>query len=187
MENRRILYFSDRHDWRKWLEKNFDKQREIWLVFPNKSSGKSRIPYNDAVEEALCFGWIDSTVRKLDASSAIQRFSHRNPKSEYSQQNKERLQWLYKKKLLHSSIKESVKYVLKEKYRFPADIVETLKKDKIAWNNYNHFSNSYKRIRVAYVDGARKRPEEFKKRLNNLIEKTKQNKIIGFGGIDKYY
>lgn len=63
-----------------------------------------------------------------------------------------------------------------------------LKEDKMIWENYQRFSDPYKRIRIAYIEAARKRPEEFEKRLNNFINKTKENKIItGFGGIDKYY
>ena len=58
----------------------------------------------------------------------------------------------------------------------------------LAYKNYQNFSDSYKRIRVAYIDAARNRPEEFEKRLNNFIEKTRQNKLIkGYGGVDKYY
>jgi len=60
--------------------------------------------------------------------------------------------------------------------------------DNTVWNNYMNFSEPYKRIRIAYIDSARKRPEEFTKRLTNFIQKTRDNKLIsGFGGIDKYY
>lgn len=69
-------------------------EREIWLIYYHKDSGKPRIPYNDAVEEALCFGWIDSTVKNIDAERYAQRFSPRNPKTAYSQTNKERLRRL---------------------------------------------------------------------------------------------
>ena len=68
------------------------------------------------------------------------------------------------------------------------DIIARLKEDKTVWNNYQLFSDTYKRIRIAYIEAARKRPEEFEKRLNNFINKTKENKKIrGFGGIEKYY
>lgn len=91
----KIKYFENRTDWRKWLIDNFEVSDEIWFVFPNKSSSKKSITYNDAVEEALCFGWIDSTVKSLDREHKIQRFTPRKPKSTYSQANKERLNWLY--------------------------------------------------------------------------------------------
>jgi uncharacterized protein YdeI (YjbR/CyaY-like superfamily) len=181
------LYFPDRKKWRIWLEKNFKSEKEIWLVFPKKASGKPRIPYNDAVEEALCFGWIDSTLTSFDEESYIQRFSPRNPESTYSQPNKERLKWLSKQKMLHPSIQETVQDILKQKFVFPEDILSAIRKDKKAWGNYTQFSEAYKRIRIAYIDAARKRPEEFNKRLENFIQKTRENKQIGFGGIEKYY
>lgn len=146
-----------------------------------------RISYNDAVEEALYFGWIDSTVKSINENSNAQRFSPRNPKSKFSQANKERLKWLYKEKMLHPSVKNSVKEVITQKFVFPPDIVSAIKSNRTAWKNYQKFSPVYKRIRIACIDAARKRPDEFKKRLNNFIKKTKQNKQIGFGGIEKYY
>jgi len=187
MEDIKTIYFSDRKQWRDWLKENFIKESEIWLVFPKKSSGKPRISYNDAVEEALCFGWIDSIVKKLDEENSIQRFSRRKPGSSYSQPNKERLKWLSEKGMLHPSIQDMTGDILKEKFTFPSDIIDIIKKDRAAWDNYSKFSDSYKRIRIAYIDSARKRPEEFAKRLKNFIEKTRENRKIGFGGIEKYY
>ena len=187
MNELKTIYFSNRKEWRKWLENNFDKEKEIWLVFPKKNSGRPRILYNDAVEEALCFGWIDSTVKTLDENNTIQRFTPRNPKSKYSQQNIERLRWLSKEKMLHPSVQIKVRDILKEDFIYPDDIINEIKKDKIAWENYNKFSDTYKRIRLAYIDSARKRPEIFETRLRNFIKKTRENKLIGYGGIDKYY
>jgi len=140
------------------------------------------------VEEALCFGWIDSTVKSLDKEHKIQRFTPRRPKSAYSQANKERLKWLLENKMIHSEFEIKIQNVLSEPFLFPDDIIDRLKEDKIVWKNYQQFSDSYKRIRVAYIEAARIRPEEFEKRLNNFIDKTKENKkIAGFGGIEKYY
>jgi uncharacterized protein YdeI (YjbR/CyaY-like superfamily) len=80
-----------------------------------------------------------------------------------------------------------VDQALKTEFVFPTDIIEAIKKNKTAWQNYVNFSPAYQRIRIAYIDGARKRPQEFKKRLENFIAKTEKNKIIGFGGIEKHY
>lgn len=187
MQKVKTLYITERKAWREWLKTNFEKEDDIWLIYPAKSSGKPRIIYNDAVEEALCFGWIDSTVKKHDQQSSMQRFSKRNPNSRYSQANKERLKWLLEHDKIHPILVEHVKKILKEPFVFPDDILKALKKDKQVWENYRRFSEPYKRIRVAYIAGARKRPEEFKKRLKNFIEKTRTNKQIGFGGIEKYY
>ena len=187
VKGQRTIYLTTRAEWREWLERNFDKEKEIWLAYPNKSSGKPRILYNDAVEEALCFGWIDSTVKKFDENSSVQRFSPRNLKSRFSQANKERLRWLMQKNMIHPSIRDTAKKALKEKFVFPSDIINAVKSDKAVWKKYQKLSPSYKRIRIAYIDAGRKRPEEFKKRLKNFIEKTRRNKQIGFGGIEKYY
>jgi uncharacterized protein YdeI (YjbR/CyaY-like superfamily) len=187
MDIRKTLYVSNRKDWHEWLESNFNKAREIWLIYPDKDSGKPRIRYNDVVEEALSFGWIDSIVKRYDEHSSAQRFSPRKPDSTYSQPNKERLKRLAKEGRLHASIKESVEKVLETEFVFPTDILKTIKSNQKAWENYQNFSPAYRRIRIAYINGARNRPEEFKKRLNNFIKKTEQNKLIGFGGIDTYY
>ncbi len=181
------LYVTGRDQWRRWLEKNFEIEKEIWLILPARETGQTRILYNDAVEEALSFGWIDSTVKRWDENSTVQRFSPRRPGSEYSQANKERLKKLLEEGKVHPSIKKSVEDVLKQVFVFPADIIEALKGNPRAWANFEKFSPAYQRIRIAYINGARNRPVEFKKRLENFIKQTERNKIIGYGGIEKYY
>lgn len=183
----KILHANSRAEWRMWLSKHFDREKSVWLVFPNKSSDKPRISYNDAVEEALCFGWIDSNVKSYIDDSHIQHFTPRKPKSTYSQPNRERLRWLEKENLLHPSVKTAVKSVLEESFVFQEDILQAIRSDAAAWENYNRYSPSYQRIRVAYIAGARSRPEEFQKRLANFIQKAHNNKVIGYGGIEKYY
>ena len=188
MKNIETKYFIEREEWRKWLAGNFTTKDDIWLEYPKKHSGKERILYNDAVEEALCFGWIDSTVKSLNEDTTIQRFCKRRKKSTFSQANKERLKWLFENEKIHPSILEEVKEVIQEQFVFPDDILDHLKADNSVWDNYQEMSDSYKRIRIAYIEAARKRPEEFEKRLKNFIAKTKENKLIkGYGGIEKYY
>ncbi len=190
MSNREdsIKYFAGREEWRNWLRENFRTAKEVWLVYPKKASGKKRIPYNDAVEEALCFGWIDSTVKSLDEQNSMQRFTPRKTGSSFSQANKERLRWLNRQNLIHPEIRTGLEDVINEEFIFPPDIIKVLREDERAWQNYCAFSDPYKRIRIAYIDAARGRPDEFRKRLKNFIEKTRQNKMIsGYGGIDKYY
>ncbi|MEL6866708.1 MAG: YdeI/OmpD-associated family protein [Bacteroidota bacterium] len=182
------LYITDRTAWRQWLSQNFQSAPEIWLIYPKKATGKPRIPYNDAVEEALCFGWIDSIVKAYDQDHTLQRFTPRKAKSSFSQANKERLKWLAAQQMIHPSILPKVEPVIREEFIFPGDILQAIQATPNAWTHYQQFSESYKRIRIAYIDSARKRPEEFQKRLHNFIEKTRQGKWIkGFGGIDKYY
>ena len=187
MEIGETLYVYDRKPWREWLEANFDTAREIWLVYPNKASGEPRIIYNDAVEEALCFGWIDSIIKKLDPLHAAQRFTPRNPRSGYSQQNKERLRWLADNGLLYPSVHEAVKDILIEEFVFPEDILDEIRANGQAWKHFQSFSPAYQRIRVAYIDIARARPEVYESRLRNFLKAAERGKQIGYGGIDKYF
>jgi len=187
VEITKTLYVSDPKEWREWLRAHYKTEKEIWLVYYKKETGKPRIAYNDAVEQALCFGWIDSTVRSLDEKRTVQRFSPRKPKSGYSQANIERLRYLVEKGKVVDEVVDSLGDLLEQEFVFPQDILEAIKADKQAWKNYQNFSEPYKRIRVAFIEGARKRPDEFKKRLNYFIKMTRDNKLIGFGGIEKYY
>ncbi|HUV79449.1 MAG TPA: YdeI/OmpD-associated family protein [Candidatus Bathyarchaeia archaeon] len=182
-----ILHITTRTEWRNWLKKNFKTESEAWLVYYKKGTGKPRIQYNDAVEEALCFGWIDSIVRKLDYNSVIQKFSRRSLKSKYSQANKVRLRSLVKERKVQKEVLKSLGAILKEKYVMPNDIILSVKANRLAWKNFQKYSPQYQEIRIAFIDGARKRPNEFAKRLNYFIKMTEENKVIGFGGIDKHY
>jgi len=187
MEITKTLEITNRKDWRKWLRQHYKTEKEIWLVYYKKETGKPRIIYNDAVEEALCFGWIDSIVKTLDEKRTAQRFSPRRPKSKYSAANKERLRKLVKQRKVIKEVRETLRYISEEKFEIPKDILKAIKSHKEAWNNFQKFSDSYKRIRIGFIDGARKRPEEFKKRLRYFIKMTEKNKQYGFGGIEKHF
>jgi uncharacterized protein YdeI (YjbR/CyaY-like superfamily) len=182
------VYFPQRSQWRQFLAENHDKLSEIWLIYPQKDSGEPAILYNDAVEEALCFGWIDSTIKHLDPLHRAQRFTPRRNGSSYSRANIERLIWLDGKKMLMPQVRAQVRELIETPYVFPEDILQRLQNDEEVWKNYQAFSEPYKRIRIAYIEEARGRPEQFEKRLNNFIAKTRKNQLIrGYGGIEKYY
>ena len=187
MDITKTLYITKRKDWRGWLKKNYKSEKEVWLVYPKKATGKPRIEYNDAVEEALCFGWIDSIVKKLDDDHTVQRFSPRKPNAPYSQANIERLRSLVAEKKVIKEVAETLEGILNKEFAIPPDILKALKANKEAWTNFQKFSDAYKRIRIAFVDGARNRPEEFRKRLRYFVEMTGKNKMFGFGGIEKHY
>ena len=183
-----LFYTADRQEWRNWLTRHFETEADVWFVFPMKGSGETALSYNDAVEEALCFGWIDSTVKHIDPLHRAQHFTPRNPKSTYSRPNIERLIWLDERGLIHPKVRPSLEHLITTDYVFPGDILKAVRQDPAAWEHYVSFSEPYKRIRIAYIDAARKRPDEFAKRLENFIRKTRENKlIVGYGGIDKYY
>ncbi len=192
MEITKTLYVTERKDWRAWLKKHHASEKEIWLVYYTKQSGKPRIPYNDSVEEALCFGWIDSIVKKMDANSFAQRFSPRRKGSQLSPMNQERIRRLIKQKKMTpaglAAVKDSLKPSTKETKTNPRlkarlviapDIRQALKADEGTWKNFQKFPASYKRIRIGWIEGARKRPEEFRKRLAYFLKMTAQNKRFG--------
>ena len=77
MKTTETLYVTNRDDWRSWLEQNYTIKKEIWLIYYKKHSRKPRIPYDDAVEEAICFGWIDSIIQKIDEEKFAQKFTPR--------------------------------------------------------------------------------------------------------------
>ena len=183
-----ILYCHNREEWREWLSHHFESETEVWFTFPTIASGEEGVTYNDAVEEALCFGWIDGVAGSLDENHNLRRFTPRRNNSPYSRLNIERLIYLDSQNMIHPKVRGTVVEIIYAPFVFPQDIIDEIKKDKLAWKHYKGFTDSYKRIRVAYIDAARKRPEEFKKRLNSFIKKTRENKIItGYGGTDKYY
>ncbi len=181
----RTFYTANRKAWREWLKKHYKTAKEIWLIYYRKESGKPRIAYGDAVEEALCFGWIDSTVRKLDEERFAQRFSPRNPRSPYSQPNLERLRRLLAQRKVCKEVRDVLPDLRFESFKIPSDIERALKKNTKVWESFQKFPDSYRRIRIAYVEGVRERPEEFKKRLRYLVKMTEQNKRFGFG-IDRF-
>ncbi|MDY6911269.1 MAG: YdeI/OmpD-associated family protein [Chloroflexota bacterium] len=182
-----LLYVTDRQAWRNWLKAHYNSQGEVWIVYYKKHTKKPRIPYNDAVEEALCFGWIDSTVRSIDNDSYAQRFSVRNPKTPYSQANKERLRELIKQGKVIDTIMATLGDIDNESFEVPKDILQAIKANKKAWKNYQTLSQPYIRIRIGFIGAARKRPQEFEKRLKHFIEMTEKNKLFGYGGIEEYY
>jgi uncharacterized protein YdeI (YjbR/CyaY-like superfamily) len=186
MQITKTLYIKTRSEWRNWLKKNYKTEKEIWLVFQNKSSGKIGITYEEAVEEALCFGWIDSIIKKNEKDSHVQRFTPRNPKSTYSQLNKERLKKLLRKKKVIAEVRKAIGNLENEEFIFPGDILSEIKKNKAAWKNYQKFSEAYKRIRIAFIDDSRVRQDIFRTRLNYFIKMTARNKQYGLKGIEKY-
>jgi uncharacterized protein YdeI (YjbR/CyaY-like superfamily) len=187
MELGKTLDIKDRNKWRKWLATHYGKEPEIWLIYYRKGSGKGRITYNDAVEEALCYGWIDSTVKGIDDQKYAQRFSPRNPKTPYSQTNKERLKKLISEGKVIESVLTTLSWLDDEKFIIDDDIIKEIKKNQVAWKNFRNYSIRYQHIRIGFVEGARKRPAEFKKRLRHLIKMSEQGKQFGFGGVEKYY
>lgn len=179
MEITETLCISNRSQWRAWLEKHHTEKTEIWLVYPRKSSGKLRIPYTEAVEEALCFGWIDGIEKKFDDQSSAQRFTPRKRNSNWSELNKARARRLIQTEQMAEAGLSALGSVLETPLEIPSDIAKILRADAQTQINFELFSDEYRRIRIGYIEEMRKRPEEFQKRLNYFLRMTKQNKKFG--------
>jgi uncharacterized protein YdeI (YjbR/CyaY-like superfamily) len=212
-------------EWRAWLEANHATASEIWLVYHAKSSGLPSLPYNDAVDEALCFGWIDSTVKQLgpdgptamprlssrghasqaasmprrssrgDASdrqpeapafkpgyrsqSRAQRFTPRRPGSPVSPMNSVRIRRLIEAGRMTPAGLAAAGDLPDAPLVVPPDILQHLQADPATWQHYQAFPESYQRIRIGWIDGARNRPTVFEQRLRYFLRMTKQNKRYG--------
>lgn len=186
MEIGKTLYAPNGKAWRAWLKKHHAKEQAIWLIYPKKHTGKARVPYNDAVDEALCFGWIDSTAKRIDDDRYAQRFTPRRKTSGLSQMNKERV----RKLIANGKMTKAGLAAIAHAYRGKADhgkakvsgeIVKALKKEGNAWKHFQKFPESYKRIRIAYIEDCRGYSAElFQKRLANFVRNTAKNKRFGF-------
>jgi uncharacterized protein YdeI (YjbR/CyaY-like superfamily) len=172
------LYAPTRREWRAWLRKHHKTAPDIWLVFHTKASGKPSLPYNDAVEEALCFGWIDSIVKKHGPDSRAQRFTPRRVKSALSPMNRERVVRLIAEKRMTPAGLAAAGDI-DTRFVVPKDIERELRRDREVWANFQRFPESYKRIRIGWIDGARRRPDVFEQRLRYFIKKTKRNERFG--------
>jgi uncharacterized protein YdeI (YjbR/CyaY-like superfamily) len=179
MEITQTLRVTDRSEWRRWLSANHATVSEIWLIYASRASGQPRIPYLDAVEEALCFGWIDGIEKKMDADHSAQRFTPRRPKSNWTELNKERARRLIAQGLMTEAGRAKLPDLAPESYHFPVDILAALQADLQTWENFQRFPESYKRIRVGFIEEMRKQPAVFQQRLDNFIRKTRANKLFG--------
>jgi uncharacterized protein YdeI (YjbR/CyaY-like superfamily) len=184
------LYLTERDAWRAWLKKHHKTKKEIWLIYYKKHTGKPRIPYEDAVEEALCFDWIDSTVKKLDNERYAQKFTPRSSKSKWSELNIKRAKKMIKAGRMTRAglllFKEVDKYGKKGKVKkppteelvIPDELKKELAKDKKAQENFDNFAPGYRRLYIGWITSAKK--EETKgKRICRVVEWAGQNKKPG--------
>ncbi len=185
MDIGKTLYVTNRKQWRSWLSKNHKKKKEVWLLYYKKASGKPRIPYSDAVEEALCYGWIDGKVKSIDENKFAQRYTPRLKKSNLSVLNEERIRKLIKQKKMRKVGLKAVAHAFDpekapKRVIVPQDILKDIKANKEAWKNFQRFPQVYKRIRIAYIQSQGKHSDElYQKALLYFIKMTAKNKKFG--------
>ena len=184
------LYVTNWDAWRAWLKKHHDSKKEVWLIYYKKHTGKPRIPYNDAVEEAVCYGWIDSTVKRVDDEIYVQKFTPRREKSQWSVLNKQRAEKMIREGKMTDAGLAKLKNVLENHFKpvkgkpqkkrlvIPPDLKKALAADEKARENFNNFAPSYKRQYIGWIASA-KREETRKKRLAQTVRFAVQNRKLG--------
>ncbi len=177
--------FFDQIEWRRWLEANHSSEKEIWVIINKKKSGRTGLKYQEAVEEAICFGWIDSKMQSIDAKRFRQRFSPRKKNSIWSKNNKETAErMIHAGKMTHAGFetiteaklngKWEIAYSSKTVSAIPRDLIKALKEDELAWKNFRKFSNSTKFQYIHWVNSAKK-DETRRRRIVAVVEKATQN------------
>lgn len=182
MEN--TFYASSRQAWRDWLAENHAKAQNIWLVIYKKQSGTPSVYYDEAVDEALCFGWIDSSIKKNDQNSYLQFFAKRNPKSNWSRVNKEKVAQLTTAGLMAEAGKAMVEWAKKtgtwtaldevENLTLPADLQTALEANTTAQHFFEAFPRSAKRGILEWLFNA-KRAETRQKRITEIVRLAEKN------------
>jgi uncharacterized protein YdeI (YjbR/CyaY-like superfamily) len=181
--------FKNKVEWRDWLEKNHTTKDGIWLIHYKKKSKKHSVSHSDAVEEALCFGWIDSKLKRIDEERYILRYTPRKGKSVWSKINKDAAEKMIKFGKMTDAGIEKIKIAKKQglwetaytnlkKDRLPSDLKIALSENKIARKNFNNFANSYRNSYIGWVKGA-KTEETKKRRIKEVVKRSILNKKPG--------
>ncbi|MBC8753871.1 YdeI/OmpD-associated family protein [Kordia sp. YSTF-M3] len=184
MQEREELYFKNATEWRVWLEENHHTSKGVYLIFYKVSSAKESMRWEEAVKEALCFGWIDSTVKKLDDERRRQYFCQRNPKSVWSKLNKTYIVELIAENKMHESGSLKMIEAIKngswtalddvENLIIPKALQEAFDNHPIAYENYQNFSPSYRKSYLYWLNQA-KREATREKRITEIIRLCAEN------------
>lgn len=184
------LYFKTDAEWRKWLVENHDAVKGVYLIFYKVNSEMPSMRWEEAVKVALCFGWIDSTVKKLDDERRRQYFCPRNVKSVWSKLNKNYIKELSQNDLMHKSGLAKIKIAKKngswtalddvENLVIPQELQIAFNKNTIAFQNYIKFAPSYRKSYLYWLNQA-KRPQTRVNRIEQIIQFCEKNiKSRGF-------
>ncbi|HVF96055.1 MAG TPA: YdeI/OmpD-associated family protein [Flavisolibacter sp.] len=178
------FYAKDTKSWRSWLQKNGEKENFIWLILHKKESGKKTVSYEEAVEEALCFGWIDSKANKRDDESFYLSFARRNPKSSWSKLNKERVAKLVAQGKMTDaglSVIESAKangaweaLTAVDALLLPDALQKAFANNKKAKDYFDAFPPSTRRGILEWINNA-KRAETNAKRIDETVRLAERN------------
>ncbi|EHQ29496.1 YdeI/OmpD-associated family protein [Mucilaginibacter paludis] len=175
---------ENREQWHQWLKENHHKAKSVWLVYYKPGSGKTRVSYDDAVDEAICFGWIDSKPNSLDENRSIQFFAPRNPKSNWSKINKQRVERLLADGRMEAAGLQTVSVAKAsgswdalndvEEMMIPDDLKHALSSVPEAMKHFTAFPRSSKKNILEWLHNA-KQPDTRQKRVQETAKLAAQN------------
>lgn len=184
-DGKKAIYARTRQEWRNWLADNFDKESSIWLILYHKHSKVESVKIDEAVEEALCYGWIDSKAKNRDHESTYLTFSQRKAKSNWSKINKDRVEKLTLRGLMTEHGQKLIDIAKKngmwdaandvDNLTIPDEMQKLFDENPTALSNFNAFSKSSKRLILSWIYAA-KRPETKQKRIEETIRLANENK-----------
>lgn len=183
------LYFETSSDWRTWLQENHDKSSGVWLVFYKKDSGKPTLIYDESVEEALCYGWIDSVIKKIDEQSYVRKFTPRKDGSNWSDLNKKRVKKLIKEGRMTEIGMAKIEIAKqngewdkpdtpRRQFEMPDEFKLALEKNKKAREFFNTLTKTEKKQFITWVASA-KRPETREKRIIEALDLLQKGRKLG--------
>jgi uncharacterized protein YdeI (YjbR/CyaY-like superfamily) len=184
----KMLYVTCRDEWRAWLAKHHESETEIWLIYYKKHSGRPRIPYDHAVEEALCFGWIDSLVKRIDGDRFAQKFTPRRNRTKWSELNKQRARKLVQAgRMPEIGLAKIDPAVFAERPQpkasgrepdIPAFVTRALRASPKAWAHFQNLAPSHRRMYILWISDA-KREETRERRLREAVARLERNEKLG--------
>jgi uncharacterized protein YdeI (YjbR/CyaY-like superfamily) len=186
----KTLYVAERAEWRLWLERHHATEKEVWLIYYKKGSGRPRIPYDHAVEEAICFGWIDSIVKRIDEEKYSQKFTPRTNTASWSALNKRRVSRLLKEGRMTEAGLAKCDFDVaacddkapapgpKKELPIPQHVKKAIMDRPNAWANLRKLAPSYRRQYIGWITGA-KREETQVRRAKEAAILLEQGKKLG--------
>ncbi|MGO4548369.1 YdeI family protein [Paenibacillus sp. 2TAB23] len=173
-----LITVRAREDLRGWLQENGKTEKFCWVVV-SMTPNPDLLLYLDAVEESLCFGWIDGVKKKVSETELAQRLSPRSKRSSWTELNKERVRRLEKLGLMSDEGRKVLPDMDLDSFKIDRVIEQRLKEERLVYENFLAFPALYKRIRIDTIQSYKNQPELFESRLNKFIANTKENKMYG--------
>jgi uncharacterized protein YdeI (YjbR/CyaY-like superfamily) len=178
MEIVNLLPVTTRAELRQWLSEHAKSEACCWAVV-SVTPAPNTLLYLDAVEEALCFGWIDSTKKKISETDTAQRLSPRSARSAWTELNKARVRRLEQLGLMTDAGRAALPDMDPDAFRIHPDIERRLREDPQTFENFLNFPELYRRVRIDTIQSYRHQPEVFESRLDKFVEQTKRNRMFG--------